>query len=892
MKYNSANNRQSRFSTTLRYTFIESEYYVPFETYIPTKELRELVKSLLPENWQFDIKAIWTEAIPPYDLEVVQGWKIHVSCIKKDAIEVLSTVVKYCASKGIRFKFLSDYKIFQLTNSKAWNRGGSGKFITIYPQTTEIFKSVIQNLSELLGQNYVGPYILSDKRSPTCPILYYRYGGFKLLVDSSITSNPYIVQPDGTQYLDTRGSSYVLPPWVEEVFNEEADEETHYLDKRFVITEALHFSNTGGVYLANDLNNDELEIVIKEARPHTCIDDFGADSVANLNKEYQILQLLESGSYTPRPFMLFHEWEHTFLAMEKIEGITLSVYVSGKSLALQIQENQNNAIQYYKNLIKIFINTLLAIKWIHEKGIIRGDISQNNIFINPDTLDIKIIDFEGAKRVGIDNDSKITTHGFTGELRKNSVTMEFFHDLNSIGLTFAALILPINNLVGIKPDYFNSAMKVVEKNMFIPNGLINIISDLIKQNFYSDEIINYINRLEKTSLDLQKEYEKYLHNKSKNIKSILMGFSVEDILAFNDSVVNFEKRSRPYPVFAGEHEPFSIAFGALGVLYTKYLVLNSINQKEENWILNNFDITSNNHGLYTGLSGASWALYEMGYHDISEKLFQKLLSSHTLFQNLDIYSGAAGTGLCALHLWEKTHNELYLNHAHRVGRVIKGLVYKNTNGISWFSEDEEIPVGYAHGGSGIALFLLYLGITVDDPSYVELGLAALQHDLSYGSDSYETGVISFPESSHSKSIVFPYWRWGSAGIGTTALRFWAHTQDSDLFKIIQNLIPDTQRWYSVSPGLNNGLAGLANFSIDVYQFTQDKSALEAAHKTLATLEMYKINKESGVAFPGDFLFRICTDFATGSSGVALVLDRLKKNRNNFNFTCDNILRKR
>jgi serine/threonine protein kinase len=885
MKYNSVKSRESRFSTALSYTLTKSEYYESIELYEPSDELRNAV--ILPDNWQYSIKAVWTGIVPPKDMNIVQGWKIHVSCLKTDANSILSIVSDYCFKNSLHFKFLSDYTIFQISNSKSWNRGASGKFITIYPNDFENFKIIINELSKIFGKKYVGPYILSDKRAPNCNIVFYRYGGFKLLSNSSDKTEAYIVNSDGTQYHDVRNAFYSTPPWVSEPFESKENENTQYIDNKFLITEALHFSNTGGIYLAEDLNENK-EIVIKEARPYTAVDNFGNDAVYNLEKEFQILQLLELGGYTPKPISIFREWEHLFLCMEKIEGVTLLEYCAKNFLALKIKPGQNETINYYRNLIQIFINIIKAIHYIHDKEVIIGDLSHNNIFVNPETLNIKMIDFEGAKRINIDNDSNITTPGFVNQLRAENSSMQKVHDYNSLGLIFSASILPINSILEIKENFFEDAVKVTRANMFIPVKLTEIIADLMRQKNECDLDI-YLKKLIDVLDDLEVEYRDYIKLKFTKFLISEDCTDVHKIINFNDSVANFQRPFRPYPVFAGEHEPLSIAFGGLGVVYAKYILYNKLSKSEESWLTSMLQSASGSHSLYTGLSGSTWALHDMGYRKEAENLFDKLITSPTLFQGLDVYSGASGSGLCALHLWKDSGNEKYLNHARRIGRVLEKLAIRNKNGISWWSDNDEIPIGYAHGASGISLFLLYLGICIDKKNYIELGFEALKHDLSYALDGYEPGIISYPESNIENSIVFPYWRWGSAGVGTTAIRYWAYTKDSELFQNIQNLVPDTQRWFSVCPGLSNGLAGLANFAIDIYQFTKDETALASAHRILASLEMYKIPKEKGLAFPGDFLFRICTDFATGSSGIALVLDRLKKSSKNFNFVCDSLL---
>ena len=53
--------------------------------------------------------------------------------------------------------------------------------------------------------------------------------------------------------------------------------------------------------------------------------------------------------------------------------------------------------------------------------------------------------------------------------------------------------------------------------------------------------------------------------------------------------------------------------------------------------------------------------------------------------------------------------------------------------------------------------------------------------------------------------------------------------------------------------------------------------------------LFAIERPTGIAFPGENLLRISTDFATGSAGIGLFLDRLVKQGSEFNFHPDRFL---
>ena len=57
----------------------------------------------------------------------------------------------------------------------------------------------------------------------------------------------------------------------------------------YIIESALHFSNGGGVYVANHIPSNT-KVVLKEGRPNAGLDGQGRDAVERLNHEGSILK--------------------------------------------------------------------------------------------------------------------------------------------------------------------------------------------------------------------------------------------------------------------------------------------------------------------------------------------------------------------------------------------------------------------------------------------------------------------------------------------------------------------------------------------------------------------------------------------------------------------------
>ncbi|MEM7587206.1 MAG: hypothetical protein AAF560_27700, partial [Acidobacteriota bacterium] len=94
-------------------------------------------------------------------------------------------------------------------------------------------------------------------------------------------------------------------------------------------------------------------------------------------------------------------------------------------------------------------------------------------------------------------------------------------------------------------------------------------------------------------------------------------------------------------------------------------------------------------------------------------------------------------------------------------------------------------------------------------------------------------------------------------------------------ELLDRMIPDTDRKYTIFPGLFFGLAGLGDFHMDLVQFGyQPESSLERARKTLAGCLLFRLDEPEGVAFPGESLSRISCDYGTGNAGIGLLAHRI------------------
>ena len=872
---------------------LPSDWYESFSHFTPTPEFLRVTREMLPLSWHLWTAGVWTHVSPPESHSVKQGWKIHVNAKPDDTKKILEKCTQICTHHEVPFKFLTDPLVFAMVMSKGWSRESHGKFITIYPVDVDHFQKVADDLSEALT-GYESSYILSDKPYKGSKVVYYRYGAFWGYPQLSVwgTEEVLLSSPEGDLVTDGRSPFFNEPSWVSDPFDAaDADEEienTHYLkDGQYRVEDALHFSLTGGVYKAVDLDTGKT-VIIKEARPHTSIESNGNDAIDRLKKEYRLLQRLSGTGIAPEPLDLFQDWEHYFLVEEFLPGENLLTRISGVDIEALDSRTQAEAIYV------IWSNLTYAVKIAHDRNIIINDFSPGNVIISVDNETLRLIDLEGGWEEGVDDPSSVFgTEGYRSPNGVNSAA----DDIYGIGMMIFSLVYPVNTFIDLQPKAKQIFLSAAEESGRLPSSMKNLLLECIdddEKNRPSAEAL--LNRLDRMSIGPCNVSNT---SSSLNPSDAVLSEKLNRTVDYIKSTMCLERKDRLFPadptVFVTN--PLSVAHGASGIAYAfKYLGDESIDAVIS-WMLSH-DISTEKYppGLYIGLSGIAWVFWTLGLRKLALKLM-KMASNHPLlWDESDIYYGAAGYGLACLYFHKETQDAHWLEQAIQVGdRLIKrktevdeGAYWPDTFGNVWCS--------YARGSAGIALFLLYLYLSSREIRFKHAGRSALAYDLAQVQEFDEKLKIPRAATNSQPRIdqnVFPpYWSDGTAGVCTALVRYFAAFGEDEDQHMLERLMPDTFQEHTAFPTLFTGLAGLGNTQLDVSHFTGDTRYVSEAIEMAERILRFQIEKPDGIAFPGEQLSRISTDFGSGSAGIALFLHRLinrEKDLPNFNFLLDELL---
>ncbi|PGH50602.1 class III lanthionine synthetase LanKC [Streptomyces sp. Ru87] len=402
-----------------------------------------------PPGWQRNRSGDWLAFRPPGGAGLpAQGWKIHVSACLDNAEKVLTKVWDYCVPREIAFKFIPGRHLLHTRNAKYADRGGSGKFVTVYPASDDRFREIAGDLAELLDGE-PGPYILSDLRWGNGPV-YVRYGSFteRNTYDADGALRPAVEDPRGRLVPDRRDPAFHVPDWVElpacleEHLAARGTATTASVPYR--VERALHFSNGGGVYAATDTRTGE-RVVLKEGRPHAGLAADGADAVTRLERERAALERLAGLPYTPEVRDTFTLGDHHFLVLEHIDGRPLNTFFARRHPLIEADPGPERLAEYTAWALRIHGLVTEAVDAVHARGVVFNDLHLFNIMVSEDESSVVLLDFEAAAPAAENRRQVVANPGFVAPAGRRGTDVDRY----ALACLRIALFLPLTSLFAI-----------------------------------------------------------------------------------------------------------------------------------------------------------------------------------------------------------------------------------------------------------------------------------------------------------------------------------------------------------------------------------------------------------------------------------------------------------
>ncbi|WP_369359542.1 class III lanthionine synthetase LanKC [Streptomyces sp. cg2] len=810
-----------------------------------------------PGGWQRFEQGLWVLQLPPDHRLPEQGWKVHVSAGLDNAEEVLGVVWEHCVERRIAFKFLRSRQVLQLTNAKYADRGSSGKFCTIYPNSAEELSGALTELGDALDGR-PGPYVLSDLRWRNGP-LFVRYGAFQHRTCRGRNGEPVPALTDprtGQLVPDLRGPAFRVPPWVEPPpFLTEAMAARNNGAGTFPyeVQKALHFSNAGGVYLATDPDTGR-SVVLKEARPLAGLDTDGVDAVARLRHEHAILDQLAGLAVVPRVLGDFTCWEHHFLVQEYIEGETLTQAAAGRHPYTKPEPSAREIADFAAWAVEVVGKVRAALSAIHSRGVVVGDVHPSNILLRPDGS-VVLVDFELALPIGAADRPTLGAPGFVPPEGCTGPAIDHY-GLAATALWVFVSVAPV--LQTGNPGKSELFLQVLADRFGVPEPFVAALRrDLRPRHETSGATADHVHQPVLQALgDPKPEDWPQLR------RSI-----AEGILA----AATPQRSDRLFP---GDVEQFrtgglNIAHGAAGVLLALAEAGLPPDPEHVDWLIRavkRWDAPQ--PGFYDGLHGIAYVLDRLGHRVPALAVLDRAVDLTDAEPPLaGLHSGLAGMGLNLLHFGTAD-----ADCRHRALTVAGRLADAIRTGT--LRPDRPTAAGLMFGSTGVALFFLHCFRATSDPEFLDLARAALHRDLA----DCETGPGDTLQVREQHRLM-PHLGIGTAGMAPVLGELLRQCDDAQLAHAYERIRRTCRAESGIFPGLFTGHAGvLASLAA-----TGSRPALDdpAVRTHLNRLSWYAEIRHGRLVFPGEQLYRLSTDLATGAAGVLLALTAVFDDRRDF-----------
>lgn len=802
-----------------------------------------------PDGWGRYGLEDWV-AFSPDGVELPpQGWKIHVSACLDNAQDILTAVWDYCVPRRIAFKFLPSKDNLLLANTKYADRGSSGKFVTIYPADEAQLEEILNELGAVLNGR-PGPYILSDLRWGPGP-LHVRYGGFarRTCVSPEGELLPAIEDESGRLVPDVRGPAFRVPDWVTlPGFLEPhlaARNSTTVADLPYRIESALHFSNSGGLYVGQDVRTGQ-RVVLKEARPYAGLTPDGADAVTRQRREREALERLRGLDCVPALLDHFVLGEHHFLVEEFVEGSTLNSLFVDRYPLVKSPGNDTETAGYTSWALDMLDRAERAVDAVHGRGLVIGDLHSDNMLVRPDGR-VVLIDFEGAADASEVRGQRLAAPGFVVPSGVTGIDVDRY----ALACLRISLFMPLTGLLPLDAGKVRQLAEEAAGSFPIPRG-------------FFDDAVRVIAGEEAdapagsgTPQRLEPDRQGWIHARDSITAGILAAATPE----------------RDDRLFPGDVEQFAapggglgMANGAAGVLYALDEVGAGRYPDHEEWLVRRAlrPEPGTPLGFYDGLHGIAYVLEHLGHREEARKLLDICLGEQWQQLGSGLKGGLAGIGLNLAHFAAATGDLALRDAAFSVAGIVADRLGPADGAAD--GDDETPNAGLLRGATGPALMFIRLYEYTGDPEFLDMAGTALRQDLR-GCILREDGTMDVDEGWRT----MPYLGVGSAGIGLVLDDYLAHRQDDQFREAVAAIRKTTTEPFFIQPGLFAGMAGMILCLSRPHPPGTAAERDPVVAEQVRRLSRHALTHQGHLAFPGDQLMRLSTDLATGSAGVLLAM---------------------
>jgi tRNA A-37 threonylcarbamoyl transferase component Bud32 len=834
------------------------------------------------------------------------GWKLHVSASLLSAQPILERILPILLSEDATFKLCASSAALLFLNQGFGGISQVGKFITIYPNSDEQAVRLAVAL-DAATRGMRAPSVLSDRPLSPGSLVHYRYGTFRK--QHMHTKLGLIVSafegPDGNLVKDHRVHFYVPPDWAQDPFEAAGvaappKRPVRIVGGRYFILAPYREAARGVIYDAIDIEVPR-QCIIKHARRNAAITIDGRDARDRLRNEAEVLKRLAPNPAFPEFYGLFEENGEPYLAMERIEGITLERkvrhltvehgFVPGPQLLTWSQELAS------------------ALGAVHAAGLIYRDFKSNNVLVTPEGR-LRIIDFELA----YDPDGSLPqynfgTRGYMSPQHKAWEQANVRDDVYSYGalLYYMATGAEASNA----PDDANLLSRPIELlNPAIAPDLSALITRCIhpdrEQRFGSmSEVEEALAGMEtatvpapawgaETPIEPDVVAAGRYRVWARRIGDTLcrtaqpadngQGLVWPGAQSSDDAITSND-------IIQSRH----INVGVAGQVLALAELVREFNDHEHRrvleggvrWLLSEQRLRGEPiSGLYVGEAGVAIALLRAGQALNDPDIIQAASNLGRWVAGLPdsspcMFVGTAGRLRHHLLLWDETEDPGHLRFAVAAGEQLLALAEPSAgNGLSWQAPNDfgvsAANLGYAHGAAGIGDALIDLYEATGDSKFLEAAAGAARWIAALAVPTTDEGSTGLNWARSERTpLTEGFWCHGAGGIGLFLLRASQFGILEGAFELAHRAaltVGRNVRW--AMPIYCHGLAGNIGFLLDMYQATGDSRYWSEARSLGRILGTFATEINGLFVWGSEAPTKFTSVYTVGFSGIATCLLRL------------------
>jgi serine/threonine protein kinase len=822
-------------------------------------------------------------------------WIIHISVVRPQMSDLLDQVLDTLI--GLQTPFVLPANIDQQSIILDGRSGlmNVGKVISVFVQDDTIAHEVAATLIKLTAE-FKGPEVPAAVHLGSC--VYVSYGSFQISHD--LHNNKYyspIFGYDADRALLDRLNSMDIK-WPFRV-SLKKKKKSRLINSRYLPVHCLKNDAKGNVFKCIKINKfyNMQWCVIKRGNKHQSFDDAGRDMKDRLLWQHNTHKQLEEKIPLPKVIDYFEVNGDTYLALEYIDGVSLSERVNE---LCQGTIWKAQPVEIKRQIINYLIQAINILEACHQNGFIHRDINPGNFLVTKEGL-VKIIDIELCYNFIADEPSPpftLGTPGYISPQQLNLALPAIEDDIYGLGA------LVIKTLTGLSPSKLSTDTPESLVNVLryfigyhpIENIICGCLShdsslrpDLksIEQTFKLYDALLLKGSSEKLSLYVNNNLPEKINS---TIQKAINSLGSDLMLGSNKEWVS---RSESNDLLANEFINYSwypyFHSGTAGTLFTLSLAEQlgynthapaDIIGTNLNYLLkqtcNYNDLPAGLwHGSY-GVAIAISALMKSGMleNNISyiNGIYQ-LLSKPT--NDLSIANGLAGQGLCilcclSLPQFPSLHQQL--------SNIVSAIIKEQQKDGAWLLKKDEMQTkgvnvtGLAYGIAGITYFLLAYYSRYE---YSEVKTAIIK-SLNWltGQRKLTNGNRLWPLNPKIQ-IFDPWLENGYTGIALTFIKAYEVLQNQYYKEIAVSALLTHPKYISCNYfSIGNGLSGLGEVYLEAFKIFKENEWKERADHIVDYLShTYKANSENTIYWLEGNCTRPTADFMEGNSGIIYFLMR-------------------